>query len=260
MRHSLRFQEGLSPGCTVLTPSPAPTQTGLRLRSSEESPGGLLGSLWEKLLPTPQLSGFRSSGPPERFQSCRRVLPGSGRVMAYAVSCEDGERRRGQSCSAPEAPGPAALPLPSTAKCLGPRRFHCLPTLPLSWVSNGPPDWMQVRIDHLETRGSRALWKGYQAPQHSVLGGLRGLGSTHFPCVSSSRSCRLRSASQAWRAAPAPPRAPWDKSPGIWGDGTGPGGDEYWALHPGPRLPTSHARGVGPASPHGERWPLFLGD
>ena len=113
MRHSLRFQEDLSPGCTVLTPSPAPTQTRPRLRSSsEESSGGLPGPLWEKLLPTPQLSGFRPSGPPGRFRSCRRVLAGSGRVTAHAVACEDGERCKGQSCSAPEAPRPAALPLP----------------------------------------------------------------------------------------------------------------------------------------------------
>ena len=117
---------------------------------------------------------------------------------------------------------------------------------------------MWARTDRLETGDSPALWKGSQTPQRSVLGGLRGLGSTHFPRVSSSRSHRPWS--QARGAAPAPPQAPQGKSPGIWGDGTGPGGDEHWAPPSSTRVPTPHARGLGPASPRGERRPLFLGD
>ena len=71
---------------------------------------------------------------------------------------------------------PAQYPkLPGQPLCLclhfqvaGPQKVplsgHCLPTLPLSWVSNGPPEWTQVRTDRLETGGSQALERVSDSP------------------------------------------------------------------------------------------------
>lgn len=85
---SLWFWKRRSPALHKSSPPTlAPIQIGPQLHSSS----GLLGPLWEKL--PHSIRGLKPSRFPWGLRPSRWVLPGSSRIPAHAVACEDQKDR-----------------------------------------------------------------------------------------------------------------------------------------------------------------------